>query len=163
MGHSVIDSNDRDRFVESKKELHALILNEPELTTIPLLIYANKQDAHECMSVDEIAENLFDFELNNYPVIIHDNEYRNGISELILKQFETADDMQMSEQICQIIAEFVPSEVMFGSIGQRLFCVIPVIGISATNQRERKLTQNIYDGLDWMDKVLRKETSCLMM
>lgn len=48
-----IDSNDRDRIQESKKTFDAMISNE-NLTGVPLLVLANKQDLPECMGVREV-------------------------------------------------------------------------------------------------------------
>ncbi|CAF4491697.1 unnamed protein product, partial [Didymodactylos carnosus] len=39
----VIDSNDRERIEQSKSELHE-ILKSPEMTHIPIVVIANKQD-----------------------------------------------------------------------------------------------------------------------
>jgi len=53
----VIDSNDRDRIEESRGELNK-ILEEEELKTSLLLIYANKQDLPNAMNVTEITNKL---------------------------------------------------------------------------------------------------------
>ena len=49
----VIDSNDRDRFKESKAELHAL-LNQEILRNCPFLIFANKQDLPQAAEITEL-------------------------------------------------------------------------------------------------------------
>lgn len=51
----VIDSADRDRFTESKKELDAL-LNQEELRSVPFLVFANKQDLPCAAELTEIKE-----------------------------------------------------------------------------------------------------------
>ena len=53
----VVDSNDRDRLSEASEQLH-LMTNEEELKTIPVLIFANKQDLPNAMSLDELKEGL---------------------------------------------------------------------------------------------------------
>merc|ERR1712176_666608 len=53
----VIDSSDRRRLEESGAELKEL-LNEDKLASIPLLIFANKQDLQQSLSVDEIKKEL---------------------------------------------------------------------------------------------------------
>jgi len=52
-----VDSNDRDRFDEAALELQKL-LREDELRGLPLLIFANKQDLPDAMSVAEITDKL---------------------------------------------------------------------------------------------------------
>lgn len=54
--HAVIytvDSNDRDRIQESKLSFDAMIANE-NLSGVPLLVLANKQDLPDCMGVREV-------------------------------------------------------------------------------------------------------------
>ncbi|KAK9670341.1 hypothetical protein RND81_13G195100 [Saponaria officinalis] len=53
----VVDSNDRDRIIEAKDELHKM-LNEDELRDATLLVFANKQDLPNAMSVAEITDKL---------------------------------------------------------------------------------------------------------
>ncbi|KAF8517197.1 ADP-ribosylation factor [Hysterangium stoloniferum] len=53
----VIDSNDRDRIVEARNELHSL-LQADELRNTLLLIFANKQDLPEAMSASELTDKL---------------------------------------------------------------------------------------------------------
>lgn len=53
----VIDSSDTYRLEESGKELRSL-LEENQLSGIPLLIYANKQDLNLSLSPEEIMNNL---------------------------------------------------------------------------------------------------------
>ena len=53
----VLDSNDRDRVGEARDELHRM-LNEEELVGAALLVYANKQDLPNAMSVAEITDKL---------------------------------------------------------------------------------------------------------
>lgn len=53
----VIDSSDRLRFEEAKKEL-SKIVNEKELKDELFLIYANKQDIDGCASVEELTDIL---------------------------------------------------------------------------------------------------------
>ncbi|MBA0683409.1 hypothetical protein Goari_025071 [Gossypium aridum] len=52
----VVDSNDRDRFVEARDELHRM-LNE-ELRDAVLLVFANKQNLPNAMNAAEITDKL---------------------------------------------------------------------------------------------------------
>ncbi|KAJ8775259.1 hypothetical protein K2173_020263 [Erythroxylum novogranatense] len=53
----VVDSNDRDRIVEARDELHRM-LNEDELRDAVLLVIANKQDLPNAMNAAEITDKL---------------------------------------------------------------------------------------------------------
>jgi len=53
----VVDSNDRERATEACEELSKM-LNEDELRDAALLVFANKQDLPNAMSVAEITEKL---------------------------------------------------------------------------------------------------------
>ncbi|KAG9148702.1 hypothetical protein Leryth_013381 [Lithospermum erythrorhizon] len=53
----VVDSNDRDRAVEARDELHRM-LNEDELRDAVLLVFANKQDLPNAMNAAEITDKL---------------------------------------------------------------------------------------------------------
>ncbi len=53
----VVDSNDRDRIDDARDELHKM-LNEDELREAVLLVFANKQDLPNAMSVKEVTERL---------------------------------------------------------------------------------------------------------
>lgn len=53
----VIDSADRKRFEETGEELNEL-LEEPKLSGVPLLVYANKQDLLNSATAAEVSEGL---------------------------------------------------------------------------------------------------------
>lgn len=53
----VVDSNDGSRMPNAKAELETL-LNEPQLKDAVLLVFANKQDLPEALSVAEVTEKL---------------------------------------------------------------------------------------------------------
>lgn len=53
----VVDSNDRDRAGEAHDELHRM-LSEDELREAVVLIFANKQDLPNAMSVAEVTDKL---------------------------------------------------------------------------------------------------------
>ncbi|XP_046856487.1 ADP-ribosylation factor 3-like [Xenia sp. Carnegie-2017] len=53
----VIDSSDKERLDQAKTELQRL-LNEDQLENVHLLIFANKQDVENAMSLTEIREKL---------------------------------------------------------------------------------------------------------
>ena len=53
----VVDSNDRDRISEAAEELQKM-LKEDELRDATLLVFANKQDLPNAMSVSEVTDKL---------------------------------------------------------------------------------------------------------
>ncbi|XP_060932095.1 ADP-ribosylation factor 4-like [Limanda limanda] len=53
----VVDSNDRDRVEESAEELSKMLL-EDELKDAVLLVFANKQDLPNALSVSELSDRL---------------------------------------------------------------------------------------------------------
>ncbi|XP_031572407.1 ADP-ribosylation factor 4 [Actinia tenebrosa] len=53
----VVDSNDRERINEAKDELHRM-LEEEDLRDAFLLVFANKQDLPNALSVNDITEKL---------------------------------------------------------------------------------------------------------
>jgi len=58
----VVDSNDRDRIHNSQEDLQ-MILKEDEIKDAVILVFANKQDLPNAMSVSQVTEAL---QLNNY-------------------------------------------------------------------------------------------------
>jgi len=52
-----LDSNDRERINEAAEELGKM-LNEDELRDAALLVFANKQDLPNAMSVAEVTDKL---------------------------------------------------------------------------------------------------------
>lgn len=53
----VIDSSDRERFQEAKKELDS-ILDDDEMRGVPVVVLANKQDLPNAASTGDIVEIL---------------------------------------------------------------------------------------------------------
>eukprot|EP01114_Cavostelium_apophysatum_P001176 TRINITY_DN10_c0_g1_i1.p1 TRINITY_DN10_c0_g1~~TRINITY_DN10_c0_g1_i1.p1 ORF type:complete len:181 (-),score=63.13 TRINITY_DN10_c0_g1_i1:71-613(-) len=53
----VVDSNDRERIAEAAEELNKM-LNEDELRDAAVLVFANKQDLPNAMSVAEVTDKL---------------------------------------------------------------------------------------------------------
>lgn len=53
----VVDSNDKDRISEARDELHRM-LSEHELVDATVLVFANKQDLPNAMTVAEITDKL---------------------------------------------------------------------------------------------------------
>jgi len=53
----VVDSNDRERITEGAEELNKM-LNEDELRDAAVLVFANKQDLPNAMSVAEVTDKL---------------------------------------------------------------------------------------------------------
>ena len=52
----MVDSNDRDRVVEARDELHRML--QDELRDAVLLVFANKQDLPNAMNAAEITDKL---------------------------------------------------------------------------------------------------------
>ena len=64
----VVDSNDRKRIDESRKEMMMVIssaIEDHHIDPLPLLVLANKQDFPQAMSVNEVVEALRLEELND--------------------------------------------------------------------------------------------------
>ncbi|CAF0761933.1 unnamed protein product [Adineta ricciae] len=53
----VVDSSDADRMNEAREELHG-ILSSPEMSTVPVVILANKQDLPMAMKPADIVQKL---------------------------------------------------------------------------------------------------------
>jgi small GTP-binding protein len=66
----VVDSNDRERIVEAKQELHNM-LAEDELREAVLLVFANKQDLPNAMTAAELTDRLGLNELRNRTVSVN--------------------------------------------------------------------------------------------
>ncbi|KAL3312877.1 hypothetical protein Ciccas_008522 [Cichlidogyrus casuarinus] len=60
----VIDSFDRERITEAKDELHA-VLNNPEMSGVPVVVFANKQDLENACSTSELTSLLKLSDLKN--------------------------------------------------------------------------------------------------
>nr|AGV54289.1 ADP-ribosylation factor [Phaseolus vulgaris] len=73
----VVDSNDRDRVVEARDELHRM-LNEDELREAVLLVFANKQDLPNAMNAAEITDKLG----------LHSLRHATGISRALVQLLE---------------------------------------------------------------------------
>ena len=53
----VVDSSDRERIHEAREELERM-LDEDELSSCPVVVFANKQDLPNAMSVSEITDKM---------------------------------------------------------------------------------------------------------
>nr|XP_043618389.1 ADP-ribosylation factor-like isoform X2 [Erigeron canadensis] len=73
----VVDSNDRDRIIEARDELHKL-LNEDELRNAVLLVFANKQDLPNAMNAAEITDKLGLHSLRQRPWYIQSTSATTG-------------------------------------------------------------------------------------
>ncbi|GLU09173.1 hypothetical protein SLE2022_260460 [Rubroshorea leprosula] len=62
----VVDSNDRERIAEARNELHR-ILSDNELDNASVLVFANKQDVRNSMTVSEVADKLGLYSLGQRP------------------------------------------------------------------------------------------------
>lgn len=59
----MVDSSDDVRLTESNTELK-LLLEEQKLSTIPVLIFANKQDLETSLSAQEVNITIMDNQIN---------------------------------------------------------------------------------------------------
>ena len=77
----VIDSSDSERLEETGKELYN-ILQQPELSGVPLLLYANKHAVNMALSADEIMEQLGleDIDDRNWTIIACSALTKQGLS-----------------------------------------------------------------------------------
>uniref|UniRef100_A0A8C9GCB9 ADP-ribosylation factor-like protein 1 n=1 Tax=Piliocolobus tephrosceles TaxID=591936 RepID=A0A8C9GCB9_9PRIM len=53
----VIDSSDNERLITTKNEIN-IILKDPELEGVILVVFANKQDVENCLSISQISKDL---------------------------------------------------------------------------------------------------------
>lgn len=53
----VVDSSDRERVEEARKELH-MIVNDREMREVVILVFANKQDLSDAMKPEELQDRL---------------------------------------------------------------------------------------------------------
>ncbi|CAF0932503.1 unnamed protein product [Adineta steineri] len=95
----VVDSNDRERIDEANEQLH-LMLKEDELKTIPVLIFANKQDLPNRLTLDEMKEKLNLSKLDEtkqkwhlQPTIATTNDGIEQGFEWIANNLESKDDL----------------------------------------------------------------------
>ena len=65
----VVDSADSSRIEEATKELHKL-LDEELLKNIPLLVYANKQDLPQKLTIQEVSERMQLFKEKSRAVLV---------------------------------------------------------------------------------------------
>jgi hypothetical protein len=54
----VVDSNDRERFEDTKDQLEKMFREAPELSAVPMLIYANKQDLPMSLIPERVLESI---------------------------------------------------------------------------------------------------------
>merc|ERR1711904_338039 len=73
----VVDSNDRDRIEDARDELYKM-LQEGEVRNSVLLVYANKQDLPNAMTVAEVSDRLGLHALRNRPWHIQSSCATNG-------------------------------------------------------------------------------------
>ncbi|GLU21170.1 hypothetical protein SLE2022_373290 [Rubroshorea leprosula] len=78
----LVDSNDRDRIVEARDELHRM-LNEDELRDAVLLVFANKQDLPNAMNAAEITDKLGLHSLRQHHLYIQRTCATSGLNELM--------------------------------------------------------------------------------
>lgn len=73
-----MDSNDRDRIDDSKKELQQL-LQEDELKGVTLLVFANKMDLPNAMTAAEVSQGLGLTDIRNRQWAIFQSSAVQGI------------------------------------------------------------------------------------
>ena len=79
----VVDSNDRERAIEARDELHRM-LAEDELREAVLLVFANKQDLPNAMNAAEITDKLGLQSMRNRNWYIQVKNTENISSEIII-------------------------------------------------------------------------------
>lgn len=60
----IVDSADPERIEEATEELHK-VLSESELTYVPVMVFANKQDLPRALSVTELTNRMNLTEMKN--------------------------------------------------------------------------------------------------
>ncbi|XP_069795720.1 ADP-ribosylation factor 4-like [Narcine bancroftii] len=73
----VVDSNDRERIPEAAEELRKMFL-EDELKDTVLLVFANKQDLPNALSISEVTEKLGLRNLHNNPWYVQGTSATKG-------------------------------------------------------------------------------------
>jgi small GTP-binding protein len=73
----VVDSSDQNRLEEASEELHKL-LNEDELSNIPVLIYANKQDNPNSLNASQLADAFNMYQIKSHKWFIQPSCASNG-------------------------------------------------------------------------------------
>jgi len=73
----VLDCNDRERTDDALQELQR-ILDEDDLSGLPLLVFANKQDLPNAMSVQEVRDKLHQINLRHREWYIQASSALNG-------------------------------------------------------------------------------------
>ena len=78
----VVDSTDRNRIADCKRELDS-ILKQERLAGASLLIFANKQDINEALSANEIAEllDLNSIDKRHWSIVPCSAQTREGIKD----------------------------------------------------------------------------------
>lgn len=79
----VVDSTDRERVSEARNELHRILSDENELDDASLLVFANKNDLENTMTVAEVAHGLGLYSLGQRPWYIQATSaiYGHGLYE----------------------------------------------------------------------------------
>ena len=91
-----MDSNDRERAVEARDELHRM-LAEDELRDAVLLIFANKQDLPHAMNAAEITDKLGLQSLRNrnWYIQVNKKHYHSVGNIFVYRQL-----VQQMEMVC---------------------------------------------------------------
>eukprot|EP01105_Mastigella_eilhardi_P003256 TRINITY_DN1419_c1_g1_i5.p1 TRINITY_DN1419_c1_g1~~TRINITY_DN1419_c1_g1_i5.p1 ORF type:complete len:134 (-),score=34.80 TRINITY_DN1419_c1_g1_i5:314-715(-) len=73
----VIDSNDRERIDEAAEELTAALM-DPDLGSVPILVYSNKIDLPKSMPLEEVRAKLNLEHFKNHPSFLQASSIVNG-------------------------------------------------------------------------------------
>ena len=74
----IVDSADKRRFQLAQRELHALMCN-PLLSSIPFLIFANKQDIEGAATTAEVTNALDMYRIKNRPWKVAESVGTSGV------------------------------------------------------------------------------------
>nr|GEY82689.1 ADP-ribosylation factor 2-like [Tanacetum cinerariifolium] len=110
-----VDSNDRDRVLEARDELHK-ILNEDELRDAVLLVLANKQDLPNAMNAAEITDKLGLHSLRKRPWYIQSTCATSGEGlyeglDWLSKNIANKDEARNSKERCGTSSWYIKEEV----------------------------------------------------
>merc|ERR1711998_31846 len=105
----VVDSNDRDRIEDAREEL-CKFLNEEMLQSVPVLVFANKQDLPGVMGADEIAKRLGLFNLveREWHVQASSAVSADGLSAGLDWLCSTLDESNHREMRCRLASIMKP-------------------------------------------------------
>ncbi|CAK7348483.1 unnamed protein product [Dovyalis caffra] len=127
----VVDSNDRDRVVEARDELHRM-LNEDELRDAVLLVFANKQDLPNAMNAAEITDKLGLHSLRQRHWYIQSTCATSG--EGLYEGLDWLSNNIANKVESHGILNFAHSYVMIDGLANSVFLAAGIDGITPSSQ-----------------------------